>query len=167
MGVCQTQEKILHLGKRQKCRSGDDVDAQFLQRGVVEVKGVLKRELTPDIRLLDPRVFNNIDLAWGPAGSDVGYHSLLEQRPGACESDQEGGRDGEIVFLVEVGGRNVPFRDRGWGGCREEGEVFFYWRRSVGWCGFVFGSLFFVVGGGFVVDAGELFADEVADGVAA
>lgn len=67
--------------------------------------------------------------------------------------------------MVEVGGRNVLFWDWGWGGCCEEGEVFFYWRRSVGWCGFVFGLFFFVVGGGFVVDVGEFFVDEVVDGV--
>ena len=109
VGVGEGEVEVLELGEGEEGRRLDDVDAEGAEDGVVEVEGVLERQLAARVGLLDARVLDDVDLVGRPPGGEVADDGLEEDGPAAGEADEEGRREGEVIVAVERRGfRDVP-----------------------------------------------------------
>ena len=101
--------EVLELREAEQGRGLDDVDTKdVFEDRVVEVEGVLERELPARVGLLHTCVFDDVDLRGRPAGCEVADDCLLQDGPGAREADEERRRGGEVVLRPEVFGSDVP-----------------------------------------------------------
>lgn len=56
---------------------------------MVKIERVLKGEKVLTIRMHDSSVLDHVDVLWRPSCRDVGYDSLLKERPIARKANEE------------------------------------------------------------------------------
>ena len=102
---CRKGIKILQLSKSEESGGGDDIDTKDLGQAVmVKIERVLQSEKITGIGLHDPGVLNHIDVFGRPSCCDIGYDSLLQERPIAGEANEEWSR-----FVDMRSGRVIPW----------------------------------------------------------
>lgn len=110
-GSGRGNEEVLHLRKGQEYGRLQYIDAKTGQGGMVQIEGVLQRQLPVGVGILHACVLDDIDGLGGPPSGEIAHDTLQEHGPLAGEADEERWHVGQAIITVEAGLRNVIHRN--------------------------------------------------------